>query len=602
MDQLDALQRNKDLAPLLTGVDVMVAGGGHERMGDSTDIPVAFNGHDADFIADAYPIVTAGADGKPTLIVTTDTEYSYVGRLVVNFDTNGELILSSLDPAINGAWAAAPAIVESVYNNGQTAAQIVAASPMATRVKAITDAINTVIQTKDGTVYGYTKVYLEGDRVFGRTQEVNLGDITADANAAKVKTALGLPATAAVFSLKNGGGSAPPSAPSPAVGPRSRRLPTPSPTSQPGPSPASMLKTPCALTTSSSSSMPPPPACLASSTTPPVSAVAQPFKTVVTPRSATSASPTRPAAPSVRKSARPSSSTTTAPSSAKIVENGAVLPGAPASITCVALNFTANGGDGYPIKYLDPAATPPNQSSTMKPATSASSLMTGLFPHPSPGTSTSPPLPSSPPPPWASSRPSATTSTVRHNTPAKAYDQADTPVALDTRIQQIPARADTVLFSPVEIWRLGFFGNTAGSGANQGVLEDADSDGVNNLFEFAFGTSPVSNVSGPPYLIYTGTLAGNGTLALTGQPITRFEPTLNNVDFRAVFIRRKDYISAGLTYTPQFTANLTTWQNSSAIPTVLADDGTWQVVSVPYTRSIGGRKAQFFRIDINIAP
>jgi len=34
---------------------MMVAGGGHERMGDATDTAVAFNGHDADFISDAYP-------------------------------------------------------------------------------------------------------------------------------------------------------------------------------------------------------------------------------------------------------------------------------------------------------------------------------------------------------------------------------------------------------------------------------------------------------------------------------------------------------------------------------------------------------------------
>ena len=35
---------------------------------------------------------------------------------------------------------------------------------------------------------------------------------------------------------------------------------------------------------------------------------------------------------------------------AKVVENGLVVPGAPATISMIALNFTANGGDGYPIK------------------------------------------------------------------------------------------------------------------------------------------------------------------------------------------------------------------------------------------------------------
>ena len=35
---------------------------------------------------------------------------------------------------------------------------------------------------------------------------------------------------------------------------------------------------------------------------------------------------------------------------AKVVENGLVVAGAPTTISMIALNFTANGGDGYPIK------------------------------------------------------------------------------------------------------------------------------------------------------------------------------------------------------------------------------------------------------------
>ena len=44
-----------------------------------------------------YPIVTQGADGKTTLIVNTDGEYTYLGRLVVDFDANGDIIVDSLD-------------------------------------------------------------------------------------------------------------------------------------------------------------------------------------------------------------------------------------------------------------------------------------------------------------------------------------------------------------------------------------------------------------------------------------------------------------------------------------------------------------------------
>jgi phosphodiesterase/alkaline phosphatase D-like protein/2',3'-cyclic-nucleotide 2'-phosphodiesterase (5'-nucleotidase family) len=602
VDQLDTLQRNKDLAPLLTGVDVMIAGGGHERMGDSTDTAVGFNGHDADFIGDAYPIVTAGADGKPTLIVTTDTEYSYIGRLVVNFDANGELVLSALDPAVNGAYAATPATVEAVYNNGQTAAQIVAASPMATRVKTITDAINTVIQTKDGLIYGYTRVYMEGDRVFGRTQEVNLGDVTADANATKAKTALGLPATAAVFSLKNGGGLRASLGSVAADGSKIPPLANPL-TGKPAGA-ISRLDVENALRFDNK--------LVVFDTTP------AGLLGILNFAAGLSSGPTvqsggypqvgnirfsyeasRPAGQKVRSAVLIDDNGKIVN---KIVENGAVLPGAPATIPVVALNFTANGGDGYPIKYLDPAATTPNTIVNNETSNFRFLLSNGTLSAPLARNLDFTAATVVPANALGEQQAFSDYLTIRHNSMAKAYDQADTAVALDTRIQQIPSRTDTVLYSPVEIWRLVNFGNAAGSGPNQGILEHADTDGVNNLFEFAFGTDPVSNVTGAAALTYSGTLAGNGTLTLPGQPITKFEPIANNVDFRAVFVRRKDYLAAGLTYTPQFSSSLGSWQDSSAVPTVLADDGTWQVVSVPYTRSIAGRKAFFFRIAVDLAP
>ncbi|WP_341899298.1 esterase-like activity of phytase family protein, partial [Synechococcus sp. UW140] len=206
VDQLDGLiDRNKALAPLLSGVDVMVAGGGHERLGDPNDVPVAFNGHDANFIStDNYPIVVNDKDGKPTVIVTTDTEYSYLGRLVVNFDANGNVITSALDDKLNGAYAASAAALKAAYGTGQSVDEIIASSSIGKAVADITSRIDTVISSKDGTIYGYTNVYLEGDRTFGRAQQVNIGDLTADANlfaASKAVTAV-----VPLGSLKNGGG------------------------------------------------------------------------------------------------------------------------------------------------------------------------------------------------------------------------------------------------------------------------------------------------------------------------------------------------------------------------------------------------------------
>ena len=72
------------------------------------------------------------------------------------------------------------------------------------------------------------------------------------------------------------------------------------------------------------------------------------------------------------------------------------------------------------------------------------------------------------------------------------------------------------------------------------------------------------------------------------------------MDFRYVFIRRKDHAVAGITYTPRFSIDLTNWEASPAVPQVIADDGTWQAVSVPYTRFIAGRKAKFVKLTVTM--
>ena len=153
----------------------------------------------------------------------------------------------------------------------------------------------------------------------------------------------------------------------------------------------------------------------------------------------------------------------------------------------------------------------------------------------------------------------------------------------------------------VASWRYEHFGTTENTG-NAADLADWDHDGVVNILEMAFGTDPTSGASGPGVLQYTGTFAGGGAIAGTGQPVTRFESIPNGIDFRALFVRRTDYATFGLIYTPQFSADMLTWQDSTAIPTVLADDGTYQIVSVPYPPFINGKKARFFRIRISLAP
>jgi len=203
MAHLQQLGNEKALAPLLRGVDIILAGGSNTRLGDSNDQAVAFPGHGSNF-ADSYPLVTQGADGGTTLIVNTDNEYTYLGRLVVDFDAQGRIILGSIDPLVSGAYAATAANVAKAWNvtEAELATTAFAEGTKAENVQDLTDAVQAVIASKDGQVWGFSNVYLEGERAFVRSEETNLGDLTADANLSYAK---GIDPSV-VISLKNGGG------------------------------------------------------------------------------------------------------------------------------------------------------------------------------------------------------------------------------------------------------------------------------------------------------------------------------------------------------------------------------------------------------------
>lgn len=163
-------------------------------------------------------------------------------------------------------------------------------------------------------------------------------------------------------------------------------------------------------------------------------------------------------------------------------------------------------------------------------------------------------------------------------------------------------------FTPIENWRQTFFGDYRNTG-NFADSADFDLDGKINLLEFAFHTNPTTNVpappwvgSGPPPLQYTGTFAGGGAVTLTGQPIMRFQSATNGVDFRALFVRRTDHVAAGLTYVVEFSADMNTWAASNATPAILADNGTVQIVSVPYPFFVAGKKARFFQVTVTRTP
>jgi hypothetical protein len=173
-----------------------------------------------------------------------------------------------------------------------------------------------------------------------------------------------------------------------------------------------------------------------------------------------------------------------------------------------------------------------------------------------------------------------------------------TPIAGVTNdFDGYPRSATTPTIGSDEISAYSTWATTAGVSIDPNAL---GANGVKNLLNFAFSIDPVTGGSGE--LQYAGTLVGGGTITATGFPRPWVEPSGNGVDFRALFVRRKNYAAEGVTYTPQFSPDLVNWQNSGAVPMVLADDGTNQIVSVPYPPLAGGINAQFFKLSVTIVP
>ncbi|MFM9978658.1 MAG: 5'-nucleotidase C-terminal domain-containing protein [Sphingomonadaceae bacterium] len=426
MAHLQQITFEQQLAPLLEGVDIILAAGSNTRLGDADDVAVAFPGHDADF-ANTYPILTAGADGKPTVIVNTDNEYTYLGRLVVNFDSNGEIIVSSLgdNVSINGAYASTAGNVAAAWNDldGDLSDTAFAAGTRGGNVKLLTDAVDTVITTQDANVFGFSNVYLEGERIQVRNQETNLGNLTADANAAVARQALNLTGEQAVVSIKNGGGIRAqigtivnnPDGTVTKVAPEvdgevsqldvanalrfDNRLMVFDTTPQ---GLLNILNSPNALAPNSGG-----------------------FIQIGGVRF--SYNPGAAAGSRVRDIVLINEFDEI---TAVIADDGVVVAGAPAIITAVALNFTANGGDGYLIKAnADNFRFLLSDGTVSAPVDEALNFTaTGVVPANAVGEQAA----------------LADYFRDRYATPGTAYNVADTGQALDTRIQNQVVRTDTV--------------------------------------------------------------------------------------------------------------------------------------------------------------
>ncbi len=471
MAHLQQITLEQQLAPLLNGVDIILAAGSNTRLGDSNDVAAAFTGHTADFAAN-YPIYTAGADGLPTVIVNTDNEFTYLGRLVADFDADGVLIVPNLMANIveNGAYAATDANVAAAWNTtvGNLPTTAFAAGTKGAQVKLLTDAVQAVINAKDGDIRGYTDVYLEGERNIIRNQSTNLGDITADSLIAAAKPSL--PSVTHIAAFKNGGGIRS-SIGAVEVGNGLKTPPIANPSANKPAGAISLLDIENSLRFNNG--------IMVCETTP------TGLKNIIEHGvfNAGTSNGRFPQIGGIRFSYDPSLSPGARVLSlvlvdendnitGRVVSNGVIRSDAPATITIVTMNFIANGGDSYPFKanadnfrYVLNNGTLSSVVDESLDFTNAANVPSNIL---------------------GEQLALSNYLQVRYATPASAFDIADTTPAFDIRIQSTAVRSDAVLAGPATFgaW-LALNGYTS-----TGIDTDTDNDGVIDSLEFFFNQNP----------------------------------------------------------------------------------------------------------------
>jgi len=190
ISHLQSIDEDLMLAPMLEGVDIMVAGGGDELLANEGDLLLP--GHEQ-IIFGPYPMIATDKNGAQIPVVTTPGSYNYVGKFVAIFDRQGNLI--GWDDDLSGP-------VRVAGGNNPDAVQ-----PHPQVQALVVDPVQAALNELANNVIATSEVGLDGIRTNVRTRETNEGNLIADAmlwQATQLAGSFGVPTPD--IALQNGGG------------------------------------------------------------------------------------------------------------------------------------------------------------------------------------------------------------------------------------------------------------------------------------------------------------------------------------------------------------------------------------------------------------
>lgn len=176
LSHMGGLEADEALIGELRDVDVVIAGGAGSLLA-----PAGASLRVDDTAAGDFPLWFEDTSGAAIPLVATDSEWTYLGRLVVGFDDTGRVVRDSIDPNESRPFPTDQDSLTRGYlgPEGPTG-QIATDGPRASRVRALTGAMRELIAIFHETTVGVSDSFLDGREFMLTREETTLGDVVAD--------------------------------------------------------------------------------------------------------------------------------------------------------------------------------------------------------------------------------------------------------------------------------------------------------------------------------------------------------------------------------------------------------------------------------------